>query len=273
MDLPVIKIKPAAASDADLARFFHKTEVAWTQHLGEERELDIGLAYSNAALARVHHANRILGAMLPPGADVDALLDEVDSHFRSAGVTCWRWSMNPSAAPDQTRPIIDALERRSHTRTSLDLMHLTQSVDLRFESPNDLQVIPARASYRHTREFSELAAAEAGEPQFADASMAHMDDPHYDLLIALQAGVPVARGGVLTAGDIGLIEDIYVAAAARGRGLGRLIMLRCLEICARSLFRHIILSVAPQNTTAIALYHKLGFRKFGEFVEWVRPKA
>ena len=41
-------------------------------------------------------------------------------------------------------------------------------------------------------------------------------------------------------------------------------MSRVLEICARSLFKHVMLSVSPSNTAAIELYRRFGFQKIGQ---------
>jgi ribosomal-protein-alanine N-acetyltransferase len=107
--------------------------------------------------------------------------------------------------------------------------------------------------------------------QLADAQMLHLDDPHWDALLALKDGEPVAYMGVLAAGEIGRIDDVYVARAHRGKGLGALMLSRVLEISARSLFKHVLLSVNPKNGAAIGLYKKFGFAKVGEVVGYFRP--
>ena len=98
--------------------------------------------------------------------------------------------------------------------------------------------------------------------------MLHLDDPHYDALIAMKDGKAVARVGVLAVGDIGRIEPLFVSAPFRRQGVGRTMMSRALEICARSLFKHVFICVAPDNASAYALYTQLGFRKIGEFVQY-----
>jgi ribosomal protein S18 acetylase RimI-like enzyme len=48
-------------------------------------------------------------------------------------------------------------------------------------------------------------------------------------------------------------------------------MCRAMEICARSLFKHVLLRVLLDNDIAIALYKKFGFAKIGEFIEFQNP--
>jgi ribosomal protein S18 acetylase RimI-like enzyme len=50
-------------------------------------------------------------------------------------------------------------------------------------------------------------------------------------------------------------------------------MSRVLEICVRSLYRHILLGVDPSNVAAQRLFRELGFEKVGEWVEFVAPLA
>jgi ribosomal protein S18 acetylase RimI-like enzyme len=134
----------------------------------------------------------------------------------------------------------------------------------------DLKIIPARASYRHSQTLAEEASRRWNEPQLVDAAMLHLDDPHWDAMIALKDGRAVARVGVLAVGDIGRIDHVFVSEPFRGQGIGRTMMSRALEICARSLFKHVFLSVAPDNSRAIDLYQRLGFEKIGAIEEYHR---
>jgi ribosomal protein S18 acetylase RimI-like enzyme len=101
--------------------------------------------------------------------------------------------------------------------------------------------------------------------------MAHLDDPHWDALLALREGTAVAAVGVLAVGDVGTIDELYVAKDHRRQGIGRTMMGRALEICARSLFRNVMLSVPPENEAAQVLYRGLGFRKVGEVMSYRSP--
>jgi ribosomal protein S18 acetylase RimI-like enzyme len=134
-----------------------------------------------------------------------------------------------------------------------------------------LKIIPARASFRHARQLFEESAARHKTMQVADADMLHLDDPHWDALLALKDGRPVAHIGVLGAGEVGRIDNVYVAQSHRKQGVGSLMMSRVLEICSRSLFKHVMLSVLPSNTDAIALYQSFGFKQIGDITGYFRP--
>ncbi len=60
--------------------------------------------------------------------------------------------------------------------------------------------------------------------------------------------------------DICELVKLYLAPAARGKGLGRSLIEKC-EAAARSLnFRFIYLETLPELTIAIPLYEKMGFQ-------------
>jgi ribosomal protein S18 acetylase RimI-like enzyme len=136
-----------------------------------------------------------------------------------------------------------------------------------------LKVIPTRASFRHARELAEEAARQWSNDatvvnQLAEKAMLQLDDPHCDSLLAIQDGAAVARVDVLAVGEIGRIDEVYVAEPMRRRGIGRMMVARALEICGRSLFKHVLLACDATNTPAQALYAGLGFRKVGELARY-----
>jgi ribosomal protein S18 acetylase RimI-like enzyme len=45
---------------------------------------------------------------------------------------------------------------------------------------------------------------------------------------------------------------------------------RAMEICARSLFKHVMLRVMPDNGPARRLFERFGFRPIGQIVSYQR---
>jgi ribosomal protein S18 acetylase RimI-like enzyme len=91
--------------------------------------------------------------------------------------------------------------------------------------------------------------------------------------IALRDGRAVARAGVLAVGDVGRIEHVFVSEPFRRQGIGRTMMARALEVCARSLFKHVMLCVPPDERPAAELYSRFGFRRIGQIVPYRPPNA
>ena len=268
MPLPILSHHPKPTPQ-DLVRFYHRCDLHWHRHLAEdETALDVGVALSNREFPQVDDANLILDASLPPGMSPADAAKLVDDHFAAAGTRCGKWVLNPSAPPEQTQPVADHLLATGQHREDQDVMYLAARPAGAIEEVGGLTIIPARASYRHVRELVAEATAGRDIPKLADAEMLHFEDPQTDALLAMKDDTPVAWVSVLTVGEMGEIEDLFVSAKFRRQGIGRTMMSRALEICARSLFKHVFLSCEPTNLAAINLYKHIGFTRIGTFTTY-----
>jgi len=267
MPLPIL-----TTSSQTLIRLFHKTERHWTQHLAEEVQLSCGSAFCNPQINRVWDANRLLDGALPDDKTAAEAFQEVQQFFSQHNSRCARWGMNPSAPADRVEPFTAHLLSMGYTRGAHDIMYLQHMPRSPIVEASGLKIIPARASFKHVRQLSEEWTDETWkEPQLNDATMAHLDDPHWDALIALRDGKAVAMLGVLAVGEVGRVDQVYVSKDFRRMGIGRTMMSRALEICARSLFKHVFLSCVGTNAAAINLYSQLGFQRIGEIVSYYAP--
>ena len=269
MSLPILHTSTHATPDA-LARYFHQTERDWTRHLAEETALDVGTAFCNPQLPNVWDANCVLDAALPETMSPAQAVEVAREHFDACGVACRRWVMNPSAPAQRTQPLVEHLLADGHRADAHDILYLAQLPQTKVVEVGGLKIIPARASFRHARQLAEEAAQRWDEPTLADAMMEHVQDPHFDAVLALKDGQAVATAGVLAVGEIGRIDDVYVAERFRRLGIGRTMMSRALEICARSLFKHVLLACRHDNVAAQALYRTLGFVKIGVIAQYTK---
>lgn len=67
--------------------------------------------------------------------------------------------------------------------------------------------------------------------------------------------------GVIDRGPIGAIQNVGVAPAYRGLGLGRALVFKSLQGFRASGLRRVYLEVTAENSSAVRLYRDLGFRK------------
>jgi ribosomal protein S18 acetylase RimI-like enzyme len=96
----------------------------------------------------------------------------------------------------------------------------------------------------------------------AEAPPTDLAPPSGALLLVTLAGEPVAIGGVRDLdGPVAEVKSMYVAPAARGRGLGRDILGRLEGIAASRGCRAVRLDSASHMAGAIALYRDLGYRE------------
>ena len=202
-------------------------------------------------------------------------MEQVKAYYDSVGATCQLWVMDPSADASSVDPMADYLLEQGYTRRRSDLLILLHAPASGLQSPADIRILPARAALEQTRRFmlaiSPPEHITAGA--YADAAMAHLDDPHWESLLALRGGVPVAHVGVLSVGDVGRIDQLHVADPHRRQGLGRLMLMRAFDICARSTFRQVMLACEADRQPAIRLFHALGFEKSADLIAYVAPQA
>jgi ribosomal protein S18 acetylase RimI-like enzyme len=267
MPLPILQVR-IEPSEADLLRLFHRCDATWIGAVAEGTQLECGTAYTNAALASVWDANTVRDAALPEGMTAAAAVAEVDAHYAGRGVCCAYWVMNPSAPEIQTRPLAEYLLASGRHVVRDDIFYLRKIPAGVLAPVAGLTIIPARASYRHSRELAGEGLEEANAQERIEGRMQHLDDPHYDALLALKGDRPVAQVGVLAVGELALIQAVYVSPDFRRQGIGRTMMVRALEICARSLFKHVFLSTEPGNVAARGLYAGMGFVKLGELMRY-----
>lgn len=87
--------------------------------------------------------------------------------------------------------------------------------------------------------------------------------------VARLDGAAAGCGGYLPTGDgNGEVKRLFVTVAARGRGLGRAIMERIEAASLRDGIACLQLETGGQSVEALALYHRLGYRRRGPFGAW-----
>jgi GNAT superfamily N-acetyltransferase len=269
MPLPILS--SPHASPEDLIRFYHRTALHWARQIAEdETALDVGVALYNRTFNDAGEANILLDASLPEGMTAAQAVDLVNAHYAAARVRCRKWVLNPALPGERTAPLAEHLLSIGCTRQDLDIMYLAARPPAPIEEVGGLTIIPARASFKHARELLVEWTARY-HPQMPDLTMLNLEDAQTEALIALKDGTPAAFVAVLPVGEIGCIEDVFVSEPFRRQGIGRTMMSRALEICARSLFKHVFLSCEPTNAPAIELYRQIGFERIGAYTQYRAP--
>jgi ribosomal protein S18 acetylase RimI-like enzyme len=269
MSLPILQVQ-SEPSRSDLVRLFHRTSAMWVGHLADGQTLDIGTAHANRELPGIADANNMRDAALPADVSPAQALAQVKAFYAKEVTRCAYWVMNPSSPAEQTQPLIEHLMEQGYRRRIDDIWYLRKAVSQDVQIMSDLKIIPARASYRHVQMLARENTSGGQIEQQVDTRLRHLDDPHYDALIALRGDRPVASLGVMAVGELAEIQEVYVSPEMRQRGIGRMMMNRGLEICARSLFKHVFLVTQKEQEAMQALCGEFGFSKIGAFESFRR---
>jgi ribosomal protein S18 acetylase RimI-like enzyme len=88
---------------------------------------------------------------------------------------------------------------------------------------------------------------------------------------------PVFSSTSATPGRLWLLNDLYIAPAARGRGTGRALMERARALALATEARGLFLQTGRENASAQRLYESLGYRRDDHFLVYEldlqRPSA
>lgn len=104
--------------------------------------------------------------------------------------------------------------------------------------------------------------------------------PDYHLHVALHEGRVVGSFALLILDSLGhrgtpsgVIEDVVVASAWQGRGIGRAMMRHAMQLCAEKGCYKLMLSSNLSREPAHAFYESLGFERHGHSFRITLPAA
>lgn len=89
------------------------------------------------------------------------------------------------------------------------------------------------------------------------------DNPVARYVMAEESGRLIGFAGAHMIMEEGHITNVVVAESARGKGIGKALMLALMQYAANLGVRYLTLEVRASNTPAITLYRSLGFMKVG----------
>lgn len=85
----------------------------------------------------------------------------------------------------------------------------------------------------------------------------------YECLVLVQGSEIVGYGVLSTGANEAHILNVCVAPAEQGKGFGRRVVGRLLDLARWHRSERVFLEVRPSNPHAIALYESIGFNEFG----------
>ena len=246
----------------------HRSTQALCTHLCRKQTLTRGIAYYNADLPRAAEANQFREVVIGGPADVREAFEEAEAFFREQEITCLRWALAADQAKDEIAPF---LIEAGFVRRPRSAWLLTQWVD---RAPtDDVRVLPARAMRATLRRMFESAESERSPTDMLETCLRRMDDPQYDMFLAMIGDQPVGRCALYQVGDFARVTDLHVADGFDQEVVGHALLGHVLAMSKRLSMRKILTLHREGEDARRTMLEKWGFVEDGRFDEFDRPPA
>lgn len=252
-----------------LAGIRRSSQVYYAQ-VADQTTLACGVAFTCPRYPNYYNGNQFREVVIPPGRSLADCFDEVQAFYAAQGLRCFRWT---PAAAQPAGPLEAFLAPRGYTPIRNLALRRVREVDI--PTHPGVRLLPVRAMRKAFRELmlGHRAYALPVREMLADVAVDRLDDPQYDLFVAMLENRPAGYGALHQVGEIGRIENVFVAEACRRQGVGLSIMAWLLALSRRLALRVTCLETEETNTPAQALYARCGFEAEGSFVEFIAPEA
>lgn len=236
----------------------------------EQTALSAGVAFTCPAYPNLHEGNHFREVVIPESGSLASVFDEVHDFYTRLGLICYAWV---PAAGTPIEPLEAFLSQRGFTTRENLCMVWNREVD--FPAVPDVRILPARPMRKALRELqmNDTTYDEATRRMLVASHNDRLDDPQYDQVVAMIGNEPAGTAVLLQAGEIGRIENVFVAEQFRRRSVGLALMAHLLAMAKRLALRITVLETTPDNAAAIALYQRCGFDPAGTFIEFRAPEA
>ena len=237
--------------------------------VGEETGLGRATAFTNRDRPGVRLANCAFEVEAGREGNDPSVLQEIEAHFEQQGAPCHTID---AGAADWSPALVSQLESAGYGRRE-KIVYLMRAHRRPARINQDLQIIPARAAYGELRPFYDsMARLEFGADNrlatdFAAVMIDRLDETRLELFLGRFDGRPVGVAGVVTLGNIGVIDPAYTDPEHRGKGIGAAMAAHTFDHCQRALFEQVLIE-RSEGCVSIPFYEALGFERAAEFVRY-----
>ena len=221
-----------------------------------------GLALDHAAVGEpIESVGRLrLAVPPPPGFALSAL----DRDSTDADVATLLAHGRPTVlAPDPALATNDLPAARYRRRPAAVLR--LASVLAEGGAPAGLTLLPARAARPAVEHWCRRRTAD--DPAAA-LWTAHLDDPQYEPVVAIDGRDVVGGIGLQTRGQTTLVADLFVDPDRRLAGLGTALLTRTLALAARGQASDVYAAAAEDDDATLGLLTKVGFERVVAYIAW-----
>lgn len=241
---------------------------AWCAQLCEKQTLNYGIAYYSERFAALPQANQFREVVIDSATAFPEALAEANEWFRSKALTCHRWAPAEGRASDELAAFLSENGFRRHVHSTMALANWPD-----VEPVTGVRVLHARAmraALRVTFVEAESSNFPDGQALSADACEERLNDPQFDMFVAMVDGKPAGRCALFQVGDIARIMDLSVLASFVDRGVDVALVLHMLSLAKRLVMRNICVQVDEVSERQPAWFERFGFTADGTVAEFDR---
>lgn len=246
----------------------HRSTQALCVHLCQKQTLTHGIAYYNPDLPRDAEANQFREVVIASAGDVRRAFDEAEAFFDEQEITCLRWAL---AADQPGEAIAPFLIEAGFVKRPLSAWVLTKWVDR--DAPDDVRVLPARAMRATLGRMFETAESDAVRTDARETCLHRMDDPQYDMFLAMIGDQPAGRCALYQVGDFARVTDLHVADGFDQEHVGAALLAHVLAMARRLSMRKILTLHREGEEVWRVLLDQWGFVEDGRFDEFDRATS
>lgn len=239
---------------------------AFCSQLCEKETLTHGICYHCERYPNLNEANQFREVIVEDPAIFATTFSQAEEWFTSRGLTCLRWA--PAAHTDTTE-LAGHLTSRGFIERKYHAMHLGEWPE--FETPAGVRVLPARAmraAYRQTFMMDAADGDRERSEQLADSYGERLDDPQFDMFVALVQGEPAGRCALHQVGDIGCVTGLHVGDRNGHPDTSDALLGHVLSLAKRVGMRKLCVQAALDDAPQTTWLEQRGFIRDGIIVEY-----
>lgn len=235
-----------------------RTTQAYCIQVCEKQTLEYGIAYCCAQFPGVAEVQQYREIIATEQDTLAQALGEADTYFDDLKQRCLVLAPAEGSASDTAARFF---EERGFEKRSFLALALVEWVDI--STGGDVRVLPARPMRAALR-------ATFDDPILADLCDLRLNDPQYDMFVAMVDGEPAGRCALYQVGDIARVMDLQLSPTNAGGDVERALLSHVLALARRIEMRNICTMVRSDQVDALRVLTDVGFQNDGEIVEFHR---
>ncbi len=239
---------------------------AFCGQLCEKKTLEYGIAYYSDRFAALPEANQVREVMVEDPDKLPDAFAETEAWFRGQGLVCLRWAPADGHATPQFSAF---LQRRNFRKRTFAAMRLTRWPEV--QKAGAVRILPARAVRKALRQTFIQAASTVSltmREALADACEERLDDPQFDLFVALLEGQAAGRCALFQVGDIARVMAHEILPGFDESAVDRALLNHVLGLAKRLGMHSIVAQVDNVDAAQLAKFEQAGFVVDGSIIEF-----